>query len=214
MNQVKKIYCRIFQKAFHLVIPILPYRQPKKVEHLADIPSVLKEKGIDRILIVTDQGIRSHGLLEPLEKALRENHIFYEIYDKTVANPTTDNVEEARELYLSKECQALIGFGGGSSMDCAKGVGARIARPGKSLGQMAGILKVMWGTSMRWHIPWEGSIMSPTVLPMQFCCPMYWKLTGRTLMRSFTALPWQRGSLTGKPRQNRRQQILYRLLRT
>ena len=149
MNQVKKIYCRIFQKAFHLVIPILPYRQPKKVEHLADISSVLKEKGIDRILIVTDQGIRSHGLLEPLEKALRENHIFYEIYDKTVANPTTDNVEEARELYLSKECQALIGFGGGSSMDCAKGVGARIARPGKSLGQMAGILKVMWGTSMQ-----------------------------------------------------------------
>ena len=149
MNQVKKIYCRIFQKAFHLVIPILPYRQPKKVEHLADIPSILKEKGIDRILIVTDQGIRSHGLLEPLEKALRENHIFYEIYDKTVANPTTDNVEEARELYLSKECQALIGFGGGSSLDCAKGVGARIARPGKSLGQMAGILKVMWGTSMQ-----------------------------------------------------------------
>ena len=149
MNQVKTIYCRIFQNASHLVIPILPYRQPKKVEQLADIPSILKEKGIDRILIVTDQGIRSHGLLEPLEKALRENHIFYEIYDKTVANPTTDNVEEARELNLSKECQALIGFGGGSSMDCAKGVGARIARPGKSLGQMAGILKVMWGTSMQ-----------------------------------------------------------------
>lgn len=117
MNQVKKIYCRIFQKAFHLVIPILLYRQPKKVEHLADIPSILKEKGVDRILIVTDQGIRSHGLLEPLEKALRENHIFYEIYDKTVANPTTDNVEEARELYLSKECQALIGFGGGCIND-------------------------------------------------------------------------------------------------
>ena len=149
MNQVKKIYCRIFQKAFHLVIPILPYRQPKKVEQLADIPSILKEKGVDRILIVTDQGLRSHGLLDPLEKALRESNIFYEIYDKTVANPTTDNVEEARELYLSKECQALIGFGGGSSMDCAKGVGARIARPGKSLGQMAGILKVMWGTSMQ-----------------------------------------------------------------
>ena len=117
MNQVKKIYCRIFQKAFHLVIPVLPYRQPKKVEHLADIPSILKEKGVDRILIVTDQGIRSHGLLEPLEKALRENHIFYEIYDKTVANPTTDNVEETRELYLSKECQALIGFGGGCIND-------------------------------------------------------------------------------------------------
>ena len=164
MNQVKKIYCRIFQKAFHLVIPILPYRQPKKVEHLADIPSILKEKGVDRILIVTDQGIRSHGLLEPLEKALRENHIFYEIYDKTVANPTTDNVEEARELYLSKECQALIGFGGGSSMDCAKGVGARIARPGKSLGQMAGILKVIKKLPLFIAVPTTAGTGSETTL--------------------------------------------------
>lgn len=164
MNQVKKIYCRIFQKAFHLVIPILPYRQPKKVEHLADIPSILKEKGVDRILIVTDQGIRSHGLLEPLEKALRENHIFYEIYDKTVANPTTDNVEEARELYLSKECQALIGFGGGSSMDCAKGAGARIARPKKSLGQMAGILKVMKKLPLFIAVPTTAGTGSETTL--------------------------------------------------
>ena len=164
MNQVKKIYCRIFQKAFHLVIPILPYRQPKKVEQLADIPSILKEKGVDRILIVTDQGIRSHGLLEPLEKALRENHIFYEIYDKTVANPTTDNVEEARELYLSKECQALIGFGGGSSMDCAKGVGARIARPGKSLGQMAGILKVIKKLPLFIAVPTTAGTGSETTL--------------------------------------------------
>lgn len=94
MNRIKKIYCRVFQKAFHLVIPILPYRQPKRLESLADIPSVLKEKGIDRILIVTDQGIRSHGLFEPHEQALQENNIFYEIYDKTVANPTTDNEEK------------------------------------------------------------------------------------------------------------------------
>ncbi|MGN1179565.1 MAG: iron-containing alcohol dehydrogenase [Suilimivivens sp.] len=164
MNPIKKFYCRVFQKAFHLVIPILPYRQPKRVESLADIPSILKEKRIDRILIVTDQGIRSHGLLEPLEQALRENNIFYEIYDKTVPNPTTDNVEEARQLYLSGNCQALIGFGGGSSMDCAKGVGARIARPKKSLGEMAGILKVMKKLPLFIAVPTTAGTGSETTL--------------------------------------------------
>ena len=164
MNRIKKIYCRVFQKAFHLVIPILPYRQPKRLESLADIPFVLKEKRIDRILIVTDQGIRSHGLLEPFEHALRENSIVYEIYDKTVANPTTDNVEEARELYISGECQALVGFGGGSSMDCAKGVGARIARPEKSLGQMAGILKVMKKLPLFIAVPTTAGTGSETTL--------------------------------------------------
>ena len=42
------------------------------------------------------------------------HNIHYFIYDKTVANPTTTNVEEARELYLEKHCDAIIGFGGGS----------------------------------------------------------------------------------------------------
>ena len=42
------------------------------------------------------------------------------VYDKTVANPTSQNVEEARELYVEKGCGAIIAFGGGSAMDCAK----------------------------------------------------------------------------------------------
>ena len=73
---------------------------------------------------------------------LEENGIACNIYDSTVANPTVTNVEEARELYLAKECQAIIALGGGSSIDCAKACGARIASPGQSLAQMEGILKV------------------------------------------------------------------------
>lgn len=89
MNSIKKVYCRIFQKAFHVALPFLPYRQPKRIDHLKDIPFILNEKNIDRIFIVTDQGIVSHGLLKPLIKALKENDIYYYIYDKTVPNPTT-----------------------------------------------------------------------------------------------------------------------------
>lgn len=44
------------------------------------------------------------------------------MYDGTVPNPTVKNVEEAREMYIGEDCQALIGFGGGSAIDCAKAV--------------------------------------------------------------------------------------------
>jgi alcohol dehydrogenase class IV len=53
-----------------------------------------------------------------------------------------ENVEKARELYLQNNCQAIIAFGGGSPMDCAKALGARIARPDKPLSKMEGLLKV------------------------------------------------------------------------
>ncbi|MDT9120843.1 iron-containing alcohol dehydrogenase, partial [Escherichia coli] len=88
------------------------------------------------VLIVTDRLITGLGLTRSLEQALRDHKIAYTLYDRTVANPTTANVEEARTLFLQKDCDAIIGFGGGSSMDCAKAVGARIAQPRKSLARM------------------------------------------------------------------------------
>ena len=58
-------------------------------------------------------------------------------------NPTVQNVEEARTLYIRENCEALIAFGGGSSMGCAKAVGARIAYPKKTLQKMKGLLRVL-----------------------------------------------------------------------
>lgn len=164
MNPIKKIYCRTFQGAFHLAIPFLPYRQPGVIDSVTAIPGILKKKRKRRVMIVTDAGIVSHGLLLPLEQALQKHNIFYVIYDKTVPNPTTQNVEEARKLYRANRCKALIGFGGGSSMDCAKAVGARIARPHKSLGQMAGILRVRKKLPLFIAVPTTAGTGSETTL--------------------------------------------------
>ncbi len=138
----KKIYCRAFQSCFKLALPILPYRNPKILNDVKQIPDVLIKNHCDSVLIVTDKTIMNFGLTKRLEHALKKKNINYAIYDKTVPNPTTDNVSEALRLYTRHNCQALIGFGGGSSMDCAKAVGARLANPDKSLGDMKGILKV------------------------------------------------------------------------
>lgn len=142
MNTVKKLYCRCFQQAFHLAIPLLPYRKPELLEGLDALPPMLLEKGLNRVLLVTDKSVRGLGLTKPLEESLKQHNIHCAVYDETVANPTTENVEQARRVYLNEGCQAVIGFGGGSSMDCAKAVGARIAKPRQSLSQMRGVLKI------------------------------------------------------------------------
>ena len=143
MNIVKATYCRAQQLVFKLAIPILPYRSPKRLSSLKEIPSLLNEKGIGSVLIVTDKAIHSFGLIDPLKKALKESGIAYVIYDDTVPNPTIKNVEEARSLYIAKGCSGIIGFGGGSAMDCAKMTGARIARPNKSVQQLRGLFKIL-----------------------------------------------------------------------
>lgn len=142
MNTPKKIFSRVFQGVMHLLIPVLPYREPKILNGLDKIPELLREKGIGKVMLVTDKGIRGLGLTAPLEKDLEEKSIQCHVYDKTVPNPTSENVEEALKMYKSNGCEALIAFGGGSSMDCAKVVGARAVCPNKPLRKMAGLLRI------------------------------------------------------------------------
>ena len=77
---------------------------------------------------------------------------------------TTKNVAEAVKLYTSCGCNAMIGFGGGSSIDCAKAAGAQIARPKKSLARMKGILKVLKRLPLLIAIPTTAGTGSETTL--------------------------------------------------
>lgn len=164
MNPIKKIYCRVFQKAFRIAMPLLPYRKPEILNGLDELPQLFASKKIRSVLLVTDKGIRSRGLTSHLEKLLTDNGIQTAVYDGTVANPTTDNVEEARTLYLASHAQAIIGFGGGSSIDAAKAVGARIAYPRKPLSKMEGILKVLRRIPLLVAVPTTAGTGSETTL--------------------------------------------------
>lgn len=164
MNVLTKAACRTFQTVLKIAIPILPYRAPRTLDSVQQVPGVLKEQGIQRVLVVTDGFLHVNGKLEPLKKALRESGISFIIYDEVVPNPTIWNVELAREQYLKNDCQGLIGFGGGSAIDCAKAVGARIARPRKSIPQMRGILRVMRRIPFLIAVPTTAGTGSETTL--------------------------------------------------
>jgi alcohol dehydrogenase class IV len=164
MNIFKRLYCRTFQGVLKLALPFLPYRDPEIINCIEDIPVVLAAQGKRKPLIVTDKTIRSLHLTDGLEASLKGNNLDYELYDEVVANPTTDNVAAALKLYKEGGCDCLIAFGGGSPMDCAKGVGALVAKPKKQLGDLKGILKIHKKIPLLVAIPTTAGTGSETTL--------------------------------------------------
>lgn len=142
MNFFKALWCRTYQTVFKILLPVLPYREPQILKNYDELVFEFKRNNISKCLLVTDAGLNKLGLTKALEDSLKQNDIDVFVYDGTVPNPTTTNVDDGLKIYKENNCQALIGFGGGSPMDCAKAIGARIACPNKTLGQMKGVLKV------------------------------------------------------------------------
>jgi len=70
MNICKKIFCRIYQTAFHLALPILPYREPEVMHSVQEVPTILKKHSCTTVLLVTDGFLRKSGLTAGLEKML------------------------------------------------------------------------------------------------------------------------------------------------
>lgn len=143
MNLIQHICCRAYQGVFRAALPFLPYREPEILHRCEELPDTLKQHKIKKILIVTDPGIVACGLMTKITSVLAKEKISYSVYDQTSANPTVRNVEEALALYQKEHCKALLAIGGGSAMDCAKALGARIACPKKTLGQLKGTLHVL-----------------------------------------------------------------------
>lgn len=142
---VFEFYCRAYQTGFRGVSALLNWHEPFVIEGPGALRKVGEEVlslGLQKVLIVTDKGLMNLGLLSPMLASLDSSGIAYAIYDGTVPNPTLSNVREALSLYKQSGCEGIIAFGGGSPMDCAKGVGAALARPNKKLVDMSGVLKV------------------------------------------------------------------------
>ncbi|MFG6497050.1 iron-containing alcohol dehydrogenase [Fictibacillus sp. UD] len=107
------------------------YLMPTKVEHgvgLAQKTGTLISPYVQqKVLIVTDKGIRSAGLLHEIETSLNKAEIKYEIFDEVEPNPSAELIGEGLSFFHKHGCDALLAVGGGSSIDTAKGI-AVVAR--------------------------------------------------------------------------------------
>jgi len=78
---------------------------------------------------VTDAMLMKFGLVQKCLDSLTASGCKYEVFDKVVPNPPSEQVDEGYEIYKQTGCDSIIGFGGGSPMDVAKIIGAKVCNP-------------------------------------------------------------------------------------
>ena len=123
----------------------MPYKKQRIItgeKSILILPSLIKEAGKTKVCIISDAHVIALPIVKELISLLKKEKIDYSIFDKVPPNPTVEVIEDAKNYFLEQECDSLVAIGGGSSIDSAKAVGARVAYPKKSLHKMKGILKV------------------------------------------------------------------------
>ena len=164
---MSKVFCRCFQGVMKIGMYVLPWGMPKTLEgpgSVKQLPELIREKGYSRVLIVTDSMLMGLHLLDPMLEALKKEDVSFAIYDKVAPNPTDLNVEEGVALFKEHNCEAMIAFGGGSPMDCAKGIGARTARPNKKVQKLQGLFRVLKRIPTIFAVPTTAGTGSETTI--------------------------------------------------
>lgn len=100
---------------------------------LSNLPEALKKYGAAKVFIVSDQNIASAGLVKRVSKLIEENGLETEKYLDVKPEPTIEDVERCLEKYKQSSCNLIIGIGGGSPLDTAKGVSILAANDGSIL---------------------------------------------------------------------------------
>jgi alcohol dehydrogenase len=91
----------------------------------------VKALGGSKVLLVTDKGIVAMGMAEQIKAHVEAAGIDVVIFDGAEPNPTDKNVLDGLKVYQSEKCDTIISLGGGSSHDCAKGIGMVATNGGK-----------------------------------------------------------------------------------
>ena len=167
MWQLKKAYYRSFQVIMKYAMFLFDWSEPELLEGpgaVKRLPALIKSKGIRKVLVVTDKGLMGLNLLDGLFGALTEAGVDYAVFDGVQPNPTIDNIEDARAMYLENGCEAVVAFGGGSPMDCAKAAAARVTNPKTSVRKMRGTLRVFHKPALIFAVPTTAGTGSETTV--------------------------------------------------
>lgn len=92
-----------------------------------------KNLGAKNVLIVTDKGVQNAGWVKDVTETLDQEKINHILFNDVVPNPRDTNVHNGAKLYREYKCDGIIAVGGGSPIDCAKGIGIVVSNMGTIL---------------------------------------------------------------------------------
>ena len=166
-SALKTAYCRVFQAGLKVGNYFIGFRTPEYIQgagSVLQLPQQIKEKGIEKVLLVTDQGLLKLGLPDGLLRAMEEAGLKCTVFSDIQPNPTDENVEAGFRVFREAGCQAIVALGGGSPMDCAKAIAAKNAHPRKPVAKLQGLLKVHKKIVPFWAIPTTAGTGSETTV--------------------------------------------------
>ena len=138
-------FCRSFQAVLKLGNYFMGYRMPQYLEgpgKIRELGAFLAEKRINDVLVVTGAGMVRRGQVQPMLDGFAENGIRYTVQTFDKPDPTTEDVEVGYGTYRANGCKAIVALGGGSRIDCAKAIAAKVVHPKKKVTSLQGLLKV------------------------------------------------------------------------
>ena len=99
----------------------------------AQVVNEVKQFGGSRVLIVTDPGVLAAGLIEPIESSLSSGDIACIVYGGVEPEPPSRVIDQGAEIFKTEGCDMVLGVGGGSSLDVAKGISILAVNKGRIL---------------------------------------------------------------------------------
>ena len=129
------------------------------VDSLFSIPDLLDRYEVERPLVVTGPKVSKSTFFESF---INDRETGYVVYHWVKRDPTVSQAEEIAAFYEKNKCDSFIAIGGGSAIDAAKGAAACIARPGKKLEKMRGLMHVRKDTPFFIAVPTTAGTGSET----------------------------------------------------
>lgn len=133
---MNKLFVRIEQFIVAMYIKLL--KEPKQKlytgkESLFNLVKEMKKEKYTKVFVVTDKNIMGLNLIGELLNTLKVNNIEYFVFDDVESDPSIETVEKGFNTYNENNCDSILAVGGGSVLDCAKVIGARVSDPNRSV---------------------------------------------------------------------------------
>lgn len=139
---------RTYTAGLKIAALILPMPRPTLFSGPGSMNELLEsmtELGFKRVLLVTDEGLVQVGIVDKVLKAAAQLDLQLDVFSKVQPDPTYDQVESGLEAYHRFHCEGILALGGGSAMDCAKVIAAKVTNK-RPIKKLAGLLKL-------WRMP-------------------------------------------------------------
>ncbi|MFL0906451.1 iron-containing alcohol dehydrogenase [Vibrio parahaemolyticus] len=144
---LKHCLYRSYTKGLKIAAYVLPLPRPTLFSGsgaVSELLEAISDLGFRRLLLVTDEGLVRIGMVGKVLELTQRLGLQVGVFSEVKPDPTYDQVEDGLRAYNASQSEAILALGGGSAIDCAKVIAARVSNK-RSIKKLSGLFKV-WRT--------------------------------------------------------------------